>query len=184
MSRKSKPVIGIHVEITNITPAMEVVHRLQEDAYFDQLTGLRNRNSFIRISEEYDRQKVFPLCVVVGDLNGLKLVNDSYGHIHGDLLLQQVANIMDSMRPKNSTVFRIGGDEFVVLAPDASIDEMELFIAEVQSRCEQMKLPGIENKPSIALGCRAKKTPEETIRQVVDSADEEMYRVKYNRRGE
>ena len=55
-SKKNNAIIGIHVGIINITPAMELVHKLQEDAYFDQLTGLHNRNSFIRISEEYDRE--------------------------------------------------------------------------------------------------------------------------------
>ena len=182
-SKKSNAVIGIHVEIINITPAMELVHKLQEDAYFDQLTGLQNRNSFIRISEEYDREKTFPLCVAVGDLNKLKLVNDSYGHTCGDLVLQQAASIMAAARLKNSTVFRIGGDEFVVLAPGASIDDMEVFIAEVQNRFEETQVPGIESKLSIALGCRAKKTPEESIHQVVSIADKEMYLAKYDRRG-
>ena len=180
--QKSNAVIGVHVEIINITPAMELVHKLQEDAYFDQLTGLRNRNSFIRISEEYDRDKVFPLCVAVGDLNKLKLINDSYGHARGDLVLQQAANIMNAVRPENSMVFRIGGDEFVVLAPGASTDDMEAFITEVQKRCEETQVPGVENKPSIALGYRAKKTPEEPIRQVIDFADKEMYLAKYDRR--
>ena len=110
-------------------------------------------------------------------------MNDSYGHACGDLILQQAANIMRSASPKNSTVFRIGGDEFVVLASGVSIDGMERFIAEVQSHCAETQVPGIENKLSIALGCRAKETPEEPIRQVVDIADKEMYRVKYNRRG-
>ena len=169
--------IGRYVEIKNITPTMMLVHKLQNDAYFDDLTGLNNRNYFNRISQDFDQAQFFPLGVLVGDLNNLKSVNDSSGHLQGDVLLQKIAKILNECKPPNSIVFRVGGDEFLSLTPNADTQIMDTFIQKVRARCA-----GDDCDVSIALGYQLKTDFSKTIQDVVDEADRAMYRDKYDRR--
>ena len=179
---RTQKTTGTYVEIKNITPTMSLVHKLQEAAYFDQLTGLRNRNSFIQTADEYDREKCFPLGIVVGDVNNLKTVNDQYGHSPGDLMLQRIANILCAVKPKGSLVFRTGGDEFVLLAPGVSKNEMEKFIADVYAKCKEAPAGDKEVPLSIALGYCMKEKAEDSVHYITDKADKEMYINKNNRR--
>ena len=173
---------GTYVEIKNITPTMTLIHKLQEAAYFDQLTGLHNRNAFIQTAKEYDSKKCFPLGVVVGDVNNLKTVNDTYGHSSGDVMLQHIASILCAVKPIGSLVFRTGGDEFMLLAPGAVEEDLEKFIADVHTKCNATSVTEKEVPLSIALGYCMKKKSEECIQQTADRADKEMYNNKNNRR--
>ena len=178
-SQKGK-IIGTYVEIKNITPTMMLVHRLQNEAYFDELTGLYNRNYYSHVSRDFDRFQYFPLGVLVGDLNNLKTVNDAEGHIQGDVLLQKIAAILNECKPSNSVVFRIGGDEFLALTPNADMTIMSDFVQRVRARC--MVAEGDGYSVSIALGYQLKTDFSRTIQQVVHEADLAMYRDKYDRR--
>ena len=172
--------IGIYVEIKNITPTMMQIHRLQNDAYFDNLTGLNNRNYFNRISQQFDKELLFPLGVMVGDLNNLKSVNDASGHIEGDRLLQRIAEILNICKPSGSIVFRIGGDEFLALIPNADEQTMEAFIQKVRDSCAEAEGEGCAL--SIALGYKFKTNHAQSIMEIVNEADLAMYQDKYDRR--
>ena len=178
-SQKDK-VIGMYVEIKNITPAMMLVHKLQNEAYFDELTGLYNRNYYSHISRDFDQVQFFPLGVLIGDLNNLKSVNDSSGHVQGDVLLQKIAKILNECKPSNSLVFRVGGDEFLALTPNADTHVMVDFIQRVRAHCLDAEGDGCS--VSIALGYQLKTDFSQTIQQVVHEADLAMYRDKYDRR--
>ena len=178
-SQKEKK-IGMYVEIKNITPTMMLVHKLQNEAYFDDLTGLNNRNYYNQISKEFDQIQFFPLGVLVGDLNNLKSVNDVSGHIQGDILLQKIAVILNECKPSNTVVFRVGGDEFLALTPNADEQVMTDFIQRVRERCAEAEGDGYT--VSIALGYQLKTDFSQTIQQVVHEADLAMYRDKYDRR--
>ena len=172
--------IGKYVEIKNITPAMMLVHRLQSEAFFDELTGLNNRNYYTRILKEFDKERYFPLGVLVGDLNNLKSVNDTMGHVQGDKLLQIIAGILEECKPPNTTVFRVGGDEFIALTKNADMQSMTEFIERVRVCCE--KTEGEGYAMSIALGFQLKSDFSRSIQQVVHEADLAMYRDKHDRR--
>ena len=172
---------GIHVEIKNITPAMGLVHKLQAAAYFDDLTGLRNRNCFIRDSQEHDREAFLPLGVLVGDMNNLKYVNDTWGHIRGDMFLQMIADILNDCKPKDTVVYRVGGDEFIAITMRADTVEMDRFVADVRKRCLQVEEQ--EQQPlSIALGYLLKTDMSQSIQDVIHRADMDMYKDKNDRR--
>ncbi len=101
---------------TDITELKEYEHRLHHQAYHDQLTGLKNRfalneklNSLINES----RDKKFALIYI--DIDNFKYVNDTMGHRFGDLLLMQISDRLLGNEISNSTVYRIGGDEFLIL---------------------------------------------------------------------
>ncbi|MGZ8178542.1 sensor domain-containing protein [Williamsia sp. SKLECPSW1] len=111
------------VSIVDITDRHERTSQLAWEANHDFLTGLLNRGGVLRrlavhldaLSETDDRVAVFYL-----DLDNFKLVNDSLGHAAGDEVLQEIARRLDAITPSGSSIGRIGGDEFVIVAPLSS----------------------------------------------------------------
>ena len=131
----------------------------------DQLTGAGNRRGFT----EYIRavpDGIF-LAFIFGDLNGLKRINDTQGHEAGDHLLQQAVRHMKALSGDNA-VFRMGGDEFMVIARNASEQQAQPLVRELLAR---YRSSGI----SMALGVVVCQTPIANIDEVLSQADREMY---------
>jgi len=173
--------IGSYMEIKNISPIMSLIHMLQDAAYYDGLTGLPNRNLFIKKSIEIDTPESLPLCVIVGDVNELKSINDTYGHVKGDTLLKWIAAVLIQCAPDGATIFRMGGDEFVGLLPRTTEEDVEEYTKRINdciAGTEDLEL----KTGSIALGYKIKTVPEESIEDLMKAADYEMYTTKRNRR--
>ena len=100
-----------------------VTEQLRYLSYTDQLTGLGNRNSYRRILQELEQRPLRSLGVISLDLNGLRAINKTYGHDYGDLVIRKVAQVLQ--RHFDSHLFRIGGDEFVVLCVDVPRQSFE-----------------------------------------------------------
>ena len=100
--------------MTDITYQRENEAFLEVMAYKDELTGLDNRRSGLRTSDSYIQKGIpFSLCMI--DMDGLKNINDLYGHLYGDEYIKSVSQVlMDSARDIDITC-RFGGDEFIVL---------------------------------------------------------------------
>ena len=177
----SGAVIGSYIEIKNITPIMSLVHKLQDFAYYDQLTSLFNRHSFAIKSLELDTPEHYPLGIICGDVNRLKLVNDSYGHAAGDLLLQTITEILKASSPPALLWFRVGGDEFVGLCPNADTDTLDALLRRIWSECRQMSNPQFLDS-DIALAYKMKTSPDEDLTALLHDADRSMYENKYDRR--
>ena len=96
----------------------KLLSRLDYLSHRDMLTGARNRNSFMEKLDELE-QLDHPAGIVFGDVNGLKRANDEEGHVAGDRLLRRAAKAMQQFWG-DEFVYRVGGDEFVVLLPDIS----------------------------------------------------------------
>ncbi len=131
----------------------------------DQLTGAGNRRGFT----EYIRavpDGIF-LAFIFGDLNGLKRINDTQGHEAGDHLLQQAVRHMKALSGDNA-VFRMGGDEFMVIARNASEQQAQQLVRELLAR---YRSSGI----SMALGVVVCQTPIANIDEVLSQANREMY---------
>lgn len=103
-------------DVTEKENAMKEIKRL---AYHDHLTGVYNRRYLDETFKKLNEDKNKPLALILGDINGLKLVNDTYGMNIGDQLIIQSVNLMKEIIPKNSLLARIGGDEFMILIPNA-----------------------------------------------------------------
>ena len=174
-------VIGSYVEYKNITPIMSIIHKLQDTAYFDHLTGLYNRNSFALRLNELRQQQYLPLGIVVCDVNGLKLVNDQYGHSKGDQLLQTITVHMLEEAPETAFFARMGGDEFVGLVPNCKDDDMAAMVAKLERRCSNLEDP-VFALASLAVGYRICTDLEQDIQALIHEADMDMYANKYDRR--
>ena len=145
--------------------------------FHDNLTGLYNRHF---LNEEIDRlgdSRKLPISVIVGDLNGLKLINDIFGHEEGDKYLKKTANLLkDSMR-KEDILGRWGGDEFIVLLPETSAKEADEIRNRISSKLERTY--DDERPISISLGLATKsENDEKGIKKVIEEADYKMYKNK------
>lgn len=148
---------------------------LQANSRTDQLTGLGNRYAF------HDTIASLPsgqdLVFVFGDINGLKRVNDTQGHEAGDRLIRSAAQVLDEMKGLGK-VFRMGGDEFLLIREiDAPAEAEEL----IHSLKDRYKARGI----SVALGAVTCRTPIPDVDQILTQVDRKMYKdkgVMYGRR--
>lgn len=94
-------------------------------AYKDDLTDLFNRNAYIRDLEKLKREKFRSLWFSIFDIDNFKVLNDTKGHLYGDKILISAANrLCDIFVKKNHTVYRIGGDEFLVISKNISEDDL------------------------------------------------------------
>jgi len=106
----------------------------------DLLTGLFNRNYFnVSIDREIEkihRSGAMPMFVMI-DINSFKQVNDRYGHLFGDKILKEAASILDRSTRTSDLLVRLGGDEFLILLPVRSEDEIENLIGRINRHTEE-----------------------------------------------
>jgi diguanylate cyclase (GGDEF)-like protein len=142
----------------------------------DELTGLYNRAYYNEKLEQFERTKKIPLSIILADLNGLKITNDTLGHAMGDRLLIKIADILKSNCGEKDIVARIGGDEFVVLMPDGT-DQMAQSVCEkIKIACDESKMDPI--KLSVALGRSERVDLKQSLESVFKKAEDQMYENK------
>jgi len=145
-------------------------------SYHDQLTGLYNRRFMEEEIKRLDTPRQLPVSVIMGDINGLKLTNDVFGHRAGDLLLKKAAEMIKECCRREDIIARWGGDEFVILLPRTGMKAAEEIVGRIKNKCATDSKEPIQ--VSIALGYAAKTKAEENIWQVLKEAEEWMYRHK------
>lgn len=144
--------------------------------FHDKLTGLSNREVYMEELKRLDTGENLPLSVIVGDVNGLKQINDTFGDAAGDALLKKFADIIKkSCRPKDS-ISRISGDEFVILMPKTAASEAQAIIQQMNDLSLQEKVGSMN--VSISFGSETKQNEEDDIQVVLKQASKSMYEHK------
>ena len=148
-------------------------------AEIDALTGIKNRNAYkvredlmnMRIKEH--RQPEF--AIIVFDVNDLKFINDTQGHEAGDRCIRAACEIICKTF-KRSPVYRIGGDEFVVISQDEDYNRSEYLIGIISRNNEEAL-----SKGGIVIACgMARFSNEESVSEVFEIADKRMYENKHD----
>ena len=157
--------------------------RVSLSAMHDGLTGLLNHKTFLdRFDEEIKRSKRFNhnLGLVVLDLDKFKSVNDTYGHLHGDYVLQEVSRIISQNVRAIDVVGRYGGEEFAVLLVNTDIEAcLPLAQRIVDKIAEKVFLKsGISLKITISAGMAGFPLHAENVRELISMADNAMYVTK------
>ncbi len=164
------------IVISKDVTAEERTARLNE--YYsthDVLTGLRNRLYFETEIARIEAEDIRNLCVVVGDINGLKFTNDTFGHNAGDEQIRAIVKIVRSELREKDLFMRTGGDEFVVFLYDTKLAEARAICARINELCDHA--PPLAVPYGISLGV-AKLSGRVTLKTAIIAAEEEMYRRK------
>lgn len=170
---KAVKVLGTIQDITKYKKAEEEILYL---SYHDQLTGLSNRRFYEQELTRLDTESNLPLTVVMGDVNGLKLINDSFGHTVGDELLQKVANVLVKGCRMGDVIARLGGDEFLIILPKTDAREAEKTIERIRELLVNEKAGSIGI--SISFGYDTKNAQTENILDILKNSEDHMYRNK------
>lgn len=169
-------VTGMIVTFYDITKRKKRDRRIYYLSTHDQLTGLYNRRYFNEVLHLIDREKYLPISIVFADVNGLKMINDIFGHSAGDSLIVKSANLLKRNCRKGDIVVRLGGDEFVVLMPNSSNERSQQFIDNVKMSLSELKTSAIDC--GLSIGCDTKTDIEKDIESVITSAESNMYKEK------
>ena len=169
---------GIMVDVTDMKKQEEQLLFL---SFHDQLTGLYNRRFFEEEMKRLDSERQYPISIVLADVNGLKMVNDAYGHNAGDDLLHRTANVLRRCFRQEDIIARWGGDEFVVLLPRTGHKETGGICQRVIGLAAETVAEEIP--VSISLGWASKENAEQDMKLVLQEAEEWMYKNKLTESG-
>jgi len=169
--------IGISRDITERKKKEKEIIYLN---YHDVLTGLYNRTFFDEERKRLDTKHQLPLSVIIGDINGLKLINDAFGHAEGDKLLVAISKILRSCCRAEDIIARTGGDEFSILLPITNGNSAKTIYDRIKKICEEYATKSDKEVyyPSISLGYSTKTEEDEPLDTVMKVAEENMYRRK------
>ncbi|SFD11258.1 diguanylate cyclase domain-containing protein [Ruminococcus albus] len=164
----------------------ELISSLEYTSIRDGLTGLYNRRGFVLRSTEASRamKNNSPACAMVIDMDGLKPINDHYGHAEGDIAIKTLADIISSVFKDKAIAGRTGGDEFYVFVPDCT-EDMALAFRE-QFYTAIARINNSSDKPYIldaSFGAFTHQmTPDYKVEELIRIADERMYAEKQKKR--
>ena len=166
---------------TDVTDKILNEEKIKYAGYHDSLTDLYNRYYLEKQIQSLNQESKLPIALIMADLNGLKLVNDTYGHNEGDRLLQKMADILKSSCRDNDLIARWGGDEFVILLPKTNSKTVKKIIKRINKKIYNtfLKFEDDSKLPlSAALGYGIKKQIFEDIFEILDEAESKMYKNK------
>lgn len=162
--------------VTDVTDSKQAEDEITFLSFHDKLTGLYNRAYFEEKLLRYDTRRMLPVSLIIGDVNGLKIINEALGHHQGDLLLKAVADCIRKCCRSEDIIARWGGDEFIILLPNCSSDRAESILENIKNSCLIINVLPIQI--SISLGTSTKIDAGLDIREIIKEAENKMYRNK------
>ena len=169
-------IIGIFGITRDITDKKIAEKKIKYLSFHDILTRLYNRAYFEEELKRLNTERQLPITIVMGDVNGLKLINDAYGHDKGDLLLKKVANILKQAFRKEDIISRWGGDEFIAILAKTYTKDTRNIVKRIKKLCKERSAPDMPL--SISLGVSTKKSPSEKMNDILKDAEDKMYKNK------
>ena len=171
--------IAVHLRLTRS------LRNLREISLTDDLTGAYNRRHAIcSLRELFARSKRYGtnFSIVYFDLNGLKKVNDQHGHLAGDLLLRSVVNACNKLLRESDMLFRMGGDEFLVICPDTDLKGAFVCAERMQEAVKSLTI--VDQTVCFAYGTASSTEDYKDMDEMLRSADSSMYECKRKMRAE
>ncbi|MEO1816053.1 MAG: HD domain-containing phosphohydrolase [Acetobacterium sp.] len=166
-------VISIIHDITDRKRDEEAVLYL---SYHDQLTGLYNRRFYEEELLRLDTPRNLPIALLMADVNGLKLINDAYGHQVGDKILKEFAEILKNECRHDEIASRVGGDEFVILFSHTDQQSLESIVKRLNAAISNVRID--HTILSVSMGFALKENPMDDLNDVFKRAEDAMYQHK------
>lgn len=166
--------------IREISEQKRIEKRIRYMMTHDTLTGLYNRTLFDEQMLKIERSRTFPVSIVVVDVDGLKLVNDTQGHATGDDLLRRAAKILKVSFRTNDIVARIGGDEFAILLVEADAQKAREAIVRIENSLMEHNKKNQILPLSLSYGA-ATGYQGNSLNELFKEADKQMYENKVSK---
>ena len=163
--------------IRDISDRKEIEKKLQYLSSHDSLTGLYNRSYFETEFERIEKGRKYPVSVIVADIDGLKSVNDTHGHVAGDVLIKSAANILSSVFRSDDIVARTGGDEFAILLIESDDNKASSLLWRIREAEHWMNFENKTLQVRLSLGSATAYQHKEMV-NLVNEADKRMYEDK------
>lgn len=166
-------IVGVSRNIDKRKQAEDAVLYL---SYHDQLTGLYNRRFYEEELLRLDTPRNLPIALIMADVNGLKLINDAYGHQMGDKILIKFAEILKNECRHDEIASRVGGDEFVILFSKTNRDNVEQIVKRLNTAIASVRID--RTILSVSMGFAIKENPSDDLNDVFKRAEDAMYQHK------
>lgn len=172
--------VGLRGFLVDITRRKKMEEQLKTISIHDSLTGLYNRAHFEHELQRLENNGYELASIIMCDVDGLKLVNDTLGHDRGDALLVAAAGVIKRSLRESDIIARIGGDEFVVILPNCGLSILKKACGRIRNNIASYNTTCPELPLSISIGSASSR--EKSLRELYREADNNMYREKLDRR--
>lgn len=170
-------ITGVVTVFRDFTERKEKQKQVQYLSYHDQLTGLYNRRYMEDSLNRLNTERNLPLCIMMMDVNGLKMANDAFGHKMGDRLLVTSSEILLSVTRADDILCRVGGDEFMLILPQTDNETAGKIKKRISEKTRNTLLDSVV--VSLAVGYEIKTQVSQDINDILRQADSNMYKDKF-----
>lgn len=179
---KSGCLIGVEGSMRDITERKKLENELEFNSEHDRMTGLHNRDFFEKKFEELDKTLNAKIGIIVCDLDGLKFINDNFGHKKGDAMIIEAAKILNKISSDNISIARIGGDEFAAIIIDCYEEKVLEIVNRIKEDINTFNENDNDIKIKISIGYSVTENSFSNMNNLFSSADKKMYHEKRFRR--
>lgn len=160
---------------------------LQQLSFEDELTGLLNRRGFVSLAPQnikIAQRANWEILLIFGDLDGLKSINDTFGHQEGDRAIKETADLLRETFRTSDLIARLGGDEFAVLAINASRDSIGTITDRLNANIARHNVTSRDYKFSLSFGIeRFDSNRDMSLSEMLKKADKALYKKKNSKHG-
>jgi diguanylate cyclase (GGDEF)-like protein/PAS domain S-box-containing protein len=169
------------VTVRDISERKIAEDELRHMSLHDQLTGIYNRHYFESELRRFADSREYPIAIIVADLDGLKLINDTLGHSAGDSQLFSCAKLLEKALRSSDILARVGGDEFALLLPRTTKEAADKLVFRIRHHLELYNQAQAGLPLSISIGLAVCDTGDSSLIETYRSADSAMYQDKLTR---
>lgn len=166
----------------NITKRKKLEEKLKKLSFYDGLTNLHNKLYLEKQIHILNTKHDTSIGVIFCDLDNLKITNDTLGHELGDKLIVYISNILKDTFKERSIISRYGGDEFIIIIQDTTLEEVQNFYSRLYKSIEKQNKDNKTLHLSVSIGYSFSETSIGVIKQVINLADKDMYKNKQKRK--
>lgn len=168
----------------DVTDRLDLIDKLAQQANHDDLTGLANRR-FLTQQARLELARAiryqYPLSLLMLDIDHFKKVNDEHGHLSGDMVLKQLGKELTLFLREHDLVGRIGGEEFVMLLPETSLEEATVIAERLRQSVEKIIFQILHEqtiKLTVSIGVACATETEQHLDKIWQTVDERLYEAK------
>lgn len=155
---------------------IQILNSTNDTSYYDELTGLYNRSYFTEEVRRLNTIRQLPISLIVGDINGLERINNTFGRLEGDHYLKELATILKSSCRTDDVVCRWDGDEFRIFLPKTDNSSVQIIINRIYRACKRRRLEGMHL--NLSLGYATRTSIQEDINNLFFQAASSMNKHK------